>query len=78
MQVLWKAAVPARGSPTLGGGMVWVVDYDGGVLYTLNQNTGAVSQQLQIGKCPHFASPTLARGKAYVGTTTGVVAASLQ
>jgi outer membrane protein assembly factor BamB len=76
MQVLWKAGVPARGSPVVGGRTVWVVDYDDGVLYALDQGTGAVRQQLPIGKSPHFASPTLARGKVYVGTLDGVTAVS--
>ena len=64
----------ARGSPVVGGGVVWVVDYTAGVLYTLDPATGAVRQRLGIGTCPHFASPALARGRAYVGTMTGVVA----
>jgi polyvinyl alcohol dehydrogenase (cytochrome) len=76
VHVRWQAAVPARGSPVLGGGAVWVVDYDAGVLYALDPATGAVRQQLPIGKAPHFASPTLAKGRAYVGTLDGVTAVS--
>jgi hypothetical protein len=70
----WHATIAATGSPVLGGDQVWVVDYDGGVLYTLDPATGAVRQQLRIGMSPHFASPTLARNHAYVGTLAGVVA----
>jgi hypothetical protein len=70
----WRAPVPAAGSPVVGGGAVWVVDYDSGVLYLLSQNNGTVKQQLSIGRAPHFASPTLAGGRAYIGTMTGVVA----
>ncbi len=73
-QVLWHATVPARGSPVLGGGAVWVVDYQGSLLDLLDPGTGAVRQKLSIGPAPHFASPTLAGGQAYVGTMTGVVA----
>ena len=58
----------------VGGGAVWVVDYDGGVLYALDQATGATRGSLRIGTTPHFASPTLAAGHAYVGTRDGVVA----
>ncbi len=76
VNVGWHAAVPAAGSPVLGGGALWVVDYDGGVLYALDPANGAVRQQVSIGTAPHFASPTLARGRAYVGTLTGVVAVS--
>jgi outer membrane protein assembly factor BamB len=72
--VRWRSAVPAAGSPVVGGGSVWVVDYDAGVLYALDQATGAVRQQVGIGRAPHFASPTLSAGRAYVGTHAGVVA----
>jgi outer membrane protein assembly factor BamB len=72
--VLWHTTVPARGSPVLGGGALWVVDYQAGLLDLLDPGTGAVRQKLSIGPAPHFASPTLADGQAYVGTMTGVVA----
>jgi outer membrane protein assembly factor BamB len=74
MSVRWHAAVPAAGSPVLGGGALWVVDYDGAVLYALDPATGAVREQVGIPGAPHFASPTLARGQVFVGTMTGVVA----
>jgi polyvinyl alcohol dehydrogenase (cytochrome) len=72
--VLWHATVAARGSPVLGGGALWVVDYQAGLLYLLDPGTGAVRAKLSIGPAPHFASPTLAGGQGYVGTLTGVVA----
>ncbi|HEX5496589.1 MAG TPA: PQQ-binding-like beta-propeller repeat protein [Mycobacteriales bacterium] len=71
---VWKSAVAAAGSPVVGGGVVWVVDYDGGVLYALNPTTGGVLDKVTIGTAPHFASPTLSGGSAYVGTVRGVVA----
>jgi polyvinyl alcohol dehydrogenase (cytochrome) len=72
--VAWRADVQAAGSPVYGGGTVWVVDYDAGELYALDPATGRTRQHITVGECPHFASPTLARGMAYVGTLTGVVA----
>jgi polyvinyl alcohol dehydrogenase (cytochrome) len=74
IEVLWRGPGAGRGSPVVGGGAVWVVDYDGGTLFALDQATGTVRQQLSIGVAPHFASPTLAGNRAYVGTMTGVVA----
>jgi polyvinyl alcohol dehydrogenase (cytochrome) len=74
MQVLWRGPSTAKGSPVVGGGAVWVVDYDGGTLFALDPATGSVRQQISVGVCPHFTSPTLANDRAYVGTTTGVVA----
>jgi outer membrane protein assembly factor BamB len=74
IDVRWHAPVGAAGSPVLGGGALWVVDYDGGVLYALEPATGAVRQQVSVGRSPHFASPTLAGGRVFVGTLTGVTA----
>jgi len=71
--VLWRAKVPANGSPVAGGGQVWVVDYNSGILYVLDAASGAVTHELDVGELPHFASPTLAGGHAYLGTMTGVV-----
>jgi polyvinyl alcohol dehydrogenase (cytochrome) len=72
--VRWHASVPASGAPTVGGGAVWVVDYNAGVLYALDQATGRVRLSVTVGQAPHFASPTLAGARAYVGTLRGVVA----
>jgi DNA-binding beta-propeller fold protein YncE len=74
LQVLWRGPATGRGSPVVGGGAVWVVDYDGGTLFALDPATGAVRQQIAIGTAPHFASPTLSGTRAYVGTVSGVVA----
>jgi outer membrane protein assembly factor BamB len=73
---LWRAAnsVPAEGSPVIGGGAVWVVDYFGGVLYALNPGSGAVLAQVRVGRAPTFTSPTLSGSHVYVGTTAGVTA----
>ena len=75
-QELWRAAtsVPAEGSPAIGGGAVWVVDYNGGVLFALDPATGAARAQVRVGQAPHFVSPTLSGNRAYVGTNTGVTA----
>jgi outer membrane protein assembly factor BamB len=72
--VRWRAQAPAKGSPTVGGGAVWVVAYDKGMLDVLDRHTGHRIASVRIGTAPHFASPTLANGHAYVGTLHGVVA----
>jgi outer membrane protein assembly factor BamB len=72
----WRATVPAAGSPAVGGGMVWAVDYQAGILYTLDAATGQVRHQLAVGDTPHFASPTLTSHGAYLGTTSGVTSIS--
>jgi polyvinyl alcohol dehydrogenase (cytochrome) len=74
-RVLWRSPMGAPGSPVVGGG-VWMVDYDGGVLFVLDPATGDVRARISIGRAPHFASPTLSAGHAYIGTLTGVTAVS--
>ncbi|MGB9281603.1 MAG: PQQ-binding-like beta-propeller repeat protein [Pseudonocardiaceae bacterium] len=76
LRVRWTASVPADGSPVVGGGAVWVTDTDHGILYALDPATGTPRQQIQVGDLPHFASPTLAGDRAYLGTTSGVTATS--
>jgi outer membrane protein assembly factor BamB len=74
IQVLWHADQAGEGSPVVGGGVVWSVNYDRGVLYLLDEVTGAVKQKLSVGTAPHFASATLSAGMAFLGTVNGVVA----
>ena len=58
----------------VGGGAVWTVDLADGVLYALDQASGTVRAQVPVGPVPQFTSPALAGDRAYVGTTSGVVA----
>ncbi|MFY9805693.1 MAG: PQQ-binding-like beta-propeller repeat protein [Pseudonocardiaceae bacterium] len=76
LRIRWTASVPSDGSPVVGGGAVWVTDTDHGILYALDPATGTPRQQIQVGDLPHFASPTLAGDRAYLGTTSGVTAIS--
>jgi outer membrane protein assembly factor BamB len=70
----WQAVVHGGGSPVVGGGAVWVIDIVTGTLSALDPATGVARQRIPVGDVPHFASPSLGRGHAYVGTMTGVVA----
>jgi outer membrane protein assembly factor BamB len=77
LQVLWHGPLGAWGSPVVGGGAVWVANWDAGTLYELAQQTGAVRQSISLGgPLPHFVSPTLSNTLAIVGTLRGVVAVS--
>jgi outer membrane protein assembly factor BamB len=74
-QLLWKSTLAAEGSPTVGGGAVWAVNYFAGELYALDPATGAAKAQISLGgPTPNFVSPTLSGNQAFVGTNTGVVA----
>jgi len=74
IKVLWKSAKRANGSPTLSGDGVWAVEWPTGTLYRFDASDGAATAQVALGEVPHFASPTLGVGRAYVGTMNGVTA----
>jgi polyvinyl alcohol dehydrogenase (cytochrome) len=77
LRVLWRGPGSAAGSPVLGGGAVWVADWDGGILYQLDPANGHIRQQISLGSpLPHFASPSLSGPLVLTGTMSGVVAVS--
>ncbi len=80
IKVLWHGPADSNGSPTVGGGAVWVTAWNfsgtaAGTLYELNPATGAVRYQISIpGGLPHFSAPTLVGGTVFLGTLDGVTA----
>jgi len=75
LRVLWRGPAGAWGSPVLGGGAVWVADWNSGVLYELSQATGRVRHRIALRSgLPHFASPSLSGRLVIIGTNRGVVA----
>jgi polyvinyl alcohol dehydrogenase (cytochrome) len=75
IKVLWRGPAGTQGSPVLGGGAVWVPDWNAGVLYELDPGTGQVRHKIGLGTAlPHFASPSLSGKLVLVGTMSGVVA----
>ena len=75
IKVLWRGPGSAQGTPVVGGGAVWVTDYNGGILYELRQSTGRVMHQISVaGGLPHFSSLALSGGSAYVSTLRGITA----
>jgi outer membrane protein assembly factor BamB len=78
LSVLWQAAPrTAADPPAVGAGAVWSMDDASGTLYALDEATGKTLTRIEVGQAPHFASPALAPGRAYVGTLSGVVAVSV-
>ena len=73
----WHGPATAAGSPVVGGGAVWVIDYSAGTLYELNPATGATEHTLGLGTgLPHFASMSMSGTHAYIGTDDAVVSVS--
>jgi polyvinyl alcohol dehydrogenase (cytochrome) len=75
IRVLWHGPAAAQGSPVIGGGAVWVTDYQGGRLYEIDPGTGATRASLTLGTTlPHFSSMSMTGSHAFLGTLEGVVA----
>jgi outer membrane protein assembly factor BamB len=75
IKVLWHTtSTAAKGPPVVGGGAVWSVAWSAATLYALDPSTGAKLQSISVGAVPHFATPMLSGGMAFVGTLTGVFA----
>jgi outer membrane protein assembly factor BamB len=73
----WQAPSNVSSSPIVGGHTVYSLDPNGGTLYALNSDTGAVRATIQVGSASRFASPTLAGNMVFVGTYSGVVAVTI-
>jgi polyvinyl alcohol dehydrogenase (cytochrome) len=75
IRVRWRGPSQAQGSPVIGGGAVWVTDYQGGTLYELDQATGATRDSLGLHTTlPHFSSMSMTGSHAFLGTMEGVIA----
>jgi outer membrane protein assembly factor BamB len=68
----WQAASSSTGSPVVGGGRVWTLDPNGGVLHALDIGTGTSRAQVTVGKTSRFATPAISGSTLIVPTLTGV------
>jgi outer membrane protein assembly factor BamB len=69
----WQAPGEVTGSPVVGGKTVYAAGSNG-TLYAVNFDDGSVRAQVEVGELSRFATPTLAGGRIFLGTMTGVVA----
>lgn len=74
MTVLWRAASNINGTPTVGGGRVFVLDYRAGVLHVLDPETGRSIWRMSTGPVSRFATPAIYGNAVYIGTMSGVKA----
>jgi len=75
LKVVWKSGAGVNGTPVVGGGAVWTANELTGVVYVLDEATGKTLASLSLGgELPHFLSPALWRGLAFLGTMKGVAA----
>jgi sugar lactone lactonase YvrE len=72
LHVLWHAGDSIAGSPVVGGGRVWALDQDAGVLHGLDPSSGKSLGQVKVGVTSRFATPALYGNRLYVPTLTGL------
>ncbi|HEX4833400.1 MAG TPA: PQQ-binding-like beta-propeller repeat protein [Trebonia sp.] len=72
LRVLWQAPSTVAGSPVIGGGRVWALDQNAGVLHALDPATGRSAGQVTAGETSRFATPAIYGGLLVVPTLAGV------
>ena len=72
LHVLWHASGSITGSPVIGGGRVWALDTDAGVLHALDPSTGKSLSQVDVGVANRFATPALYGADVIVPTLAGI------
>ena len=74
--VTWHASVP--GSPVVGGGRVWALDPDAGVLHALDPASGRSTAKVAVGATSRFATPALHGNHVLVPTLTGLAVVAVR
>ena len=74
MTVLWHAESNVNGTPTVGGGKVFVLDRTAGVLHVLDPATGTTNWTVPVGAVSRFAAPAIYSNAVYIGTISGLKA----
>jgi outer membrane protein assembly factor BamB len=68
----WHAAQSIAGSPVVGGGRVYALDQDAGVLHALDPASGKAREQVAVGQTSRFAVPAISGGRLFVPTLAGL------
>jgi outer membrane protein assembly factor BamB len=72
LHIRWHASESITGSPVVGGGRVWTLDTDAGVLHALDPATGRSLAELNVGPVTRFATPALSGSRILIPTDTGL------
>jgi outer membrane protein assembly factor BamB len=68
----WHADESITGSPVLGGGRLYSVSPEAGVLSALDPATGKVRERVSVGRTSRFATPAISGTRLFVPTLAGV------
>jgi outer membrane protein assembly factor BamB len=72
LHVVWHASESITGSPVIGGGRIWVLDTNNGILHGLDPATGESLGQVDVGVANRFATPALYGADVIVPTLAGI------
>jgi outer membrane protein assembly factor BamB len=72
MHLLWHAADGITGSPVVGGGRVWALNPDTGVLHALGLPHGGGRGRIAVSQTSRFATPAIFGPDVFVPTMTGL------
>lgn len=72
MHVRWHAASSITGSPVVGGGRIWSLAPDSGVLHAIDPATGKTRQSVRVGETSRFATPAIHGRDVLVPTLSGL------
>ncbi|HST47875.1 PQQ-binding-like beta-propeller repeat protein [Jatrophihabitans sp.] len=68
----WHAEESVTGSPVLGGGRLYSVSPESGVLSALEPATGTVRERVAVGATSRFATPAISGSRLFVPTLAGL------
>jgi outer membrane protein assembly factor BamB len=68
----WHAEESITGSPVLGGGRLYSVTPEAGVLNALDPATGKVRERVSVGATSRFATPAISGTRLFVPTLSGM------
>ncbi|HEX8767794.1 MAG TPA: PQQ-binding-like beta-propeller repeat protein, partial [Jatrophihabitans sp.] len=68
----WHADESISGSPVVGGGRVYSISPEAGVLSALDPDTGKVRERVSIGGTSRFATPAISGTRLFVPTLDGL------
>jgi outer membrane protein assembly factor BamB len=76
LHVIWHASESITGSPVIGGGRIWVLDTNNGILHGLDPATGESLGHVTVGVANRFATPALYGADVIVPTLAGIAVVS--
>ncbi len=72
LHVLWHTSDSITGSSVIGGGRIWALDTNAGVLHALDPSTGRSLSQVDVGVANRFATPALYGADVIIPTLAGI------